>query len=136
MAEPITKNKDIVVMYHGNCPDGFTAAWAAWKKFGDDVEYIPLHRYLEIPQIKNRIIYMLDYCPNNKADLDRLQAENKKLIVIDHHISEAPFRGCSLLEIFLSRSTDSNPGFIYRRSRSVELETLKHQRDFEHYRPT
>ena len=89
MAEPITKNKDIVVMYHGNCPDGFTAAWAAWKKFGDDVEYIPLHRYLEIPQIKNRIVYMLDYCPNNRADLDRLQAENKKLIVIDHHISEA-----------------------------------------------
>ncbi len=87
MEKEITK--DIVVMYHGNCPDGFTAAWAAWKKFGDTAEYIPLHRYLEIPKIKNRIVYMLDYCPNNKADLDRLQADNKKLIVIDHHVSGA-----------------------------------------------
>ncbi len=33
--------KDIVVIYHKHCPDGFGAAYAAWKKFGDAAEYLP-----------------------------------------------------------------------------------------------
>ena len=87
MAEPITK--DIVVMYHGNCPDGFCSAWAAWKKFGDSADYLPLFRYAEFLTIKNKEVYMLDYCPNNPDDLKNLLADNKKVVVIDHHISEA-----------------------------------------------
>lgn len=86
MSQEITK--DIVVMYHGNCPDGFTAAWAAWKKFGDTAEYIPLYRYLPVPMIKDKIVYMLDYCPHEKEILEKLSSENKEFIVIDHHVSE------------------------------------------------
>ena len=26
----------IHVLYHANCYDGFGAAWAAWRKLGDD----------------------------------------------------------------------------------------------------
>jgi len=26
-------NKPLCI-YHGNCADGFTAAWAVWKRFG------------------------------------------------------------------------------------------------------
>ena len=33
-------NKDIVVLYHNNCTDGFSSAWVAWKKFGNKAEYI------------------------------------------------------------------------------------------------
>ena len=32
--------KKIVVIYHDQCRDGFGAAYAAWKKFGDDASYI------------------------------------------------------------------------------------------------
>ena len=28
-----------MVLYHDNCPDGFTAAWAVWKALGDRAEY-------------------------------------------------------------------------------------------------
>jgi len=35
-------NKEIVVLYHANCLDGFGAAYAAWKKFGDTADYIPV----------------------------------------------------------------------------------------------
>jgi len=31
------------ILYHANCPDGFGAAWAAWKKLGPDINYIPVH---------------------------------------------------------------------------------------------
>jgi hypothetical protein len=30
-----------VVIYHGNCYDGFGAAWAAWRALGDSARYIP-----------------------------------------------------------------------------------------------
>ena len=33
--------KSIVVIYHGRCRDGFAAAYAAWKKFGDKASYLP-----------------------------------------------------------------------------------------------
>ena len=35
------ENKPLVI-YHKYCLDGFGAAFAAWKKFGDTVEYLPL----------------------------------------------------------------------------------------------
>jgi len=32
----------IVVVYHKGCMDGFGAALVAWKKFGDQANYIPV----------------------------------------------------------------------------------------------
>ena len=33
--------KDIVVIYHDQCRDGLGAAYAAWKKFGDEAGLLP-----------------------------------------------------------------------------------------------
>lgn len=33
-------SKTNLVIYHSNCTDGFTAAWAAWKCLGDDADYV------------------------------------------------------------------------------------------------
>ena len=30
-----------VCIYHAGCPDGFGAAWAVWKVWGDEARYIP-----------------------------------------------------------------------------------------------
>ncbi len=80
--------KDIVVAYHADCFDGFTAAWAGWKKFGDAASYIPVHHHLDFPDITNRELYIVDFCPSQSDVLERLLKNNKKLVVIDHHISE------------------------------------------------
>ena len=32
--------KNIVVLYHNDCTDGFSAAWAAWRKLGSKADYI------------------------------------------------------------------------------------------------
>ena len=39
-----------IVAYHGNCPDGFGGAYAAWKKFGDTAEYLPLSYGKPVPE--------------------------------------------------------------------------------------
>ncbi len=82
-------DKNIVVLYHGNCTDGFSAAWVAWKKFGNKAEYIGIG--LNDSPMSGAIdkeIYLLDftYKAENMPELIR---KNKKLVVIDHHITNA-----------------------------------------------
>lgn len=79
--------KDIVVIYHANCTDGFGAAYAAWKKFGDTASYIPLKTQVEIDlDLKDKEVYVVDYSFIAEVDA-RVRAEAKSLVVIDHHQS-------------------------------------------------
>lgn len=77
--------KDIVVIYHKNCPDGFGAAWSAWKKFGEQASYIPASYSDEIPEgIEGREVYVVDFS-YNAVRLPELEKKAKRLVVIDHH---------------------------------------------------
>lgn len=79
--------KDIVVIYHADCPDGFGAAYAAWKKFGDEASYIPCPMPAPVPvEIMNKELYIVDYS-YDKATLEHLIETNKSVVVIDHHQS-------------------------------------------------
>ncbi|PIU98323.1 hypothetical protein COS61_02025 [Candidatus Wolfebacteria bacterium CG03_land_8_20_14_0_80_40_12] len=78
--------KKIAVLYHNDL-DGFGAAWAAWKKFGGEANYFPVDYGKPASKgLKNKDIYMLDFCFPRK-ELKSLLKNNKKLIIIDHHIS-------------------------------------------------
>jgi uncharacterized protein len=79
--------KSIQVFYHGHCRthDGFTGAWAAWKKFGARAQYEGLLRDNTLPEPKGKTIYFVDFCPDNTAYLKRLVKNNRKVVLIDHH---------------------------------------------------
>ena len=77
--------KDIVVIYHGDCRDGFGAAYAAWKKFGDEASYIPVKDHTEAPTgLTKKEIYIVDFS-FRKPVLEELSTHNKSVVVIDHH---------------------------------------------------
>ncbi len=77
--------KQIVILYHGECKDGFSAAWAAWKKFGETATYIPVFHNEPMPDgLKNKEIYLLDFCFDEKTTKELLSA-NKRVTAIDHH---------------------------------------------------
>ncbi|PIR07177.1 phosphohydrolase [Candidatus Jorgensenbacteria bacterium CG_4_10_14_0_8_um_filter_39_13] len=86
----ITKDmKRIVVLYHADCPDGFGAAWAAWKKFKNKADYIAVEHQMPLPKgLKNKEIYIFDFS-YSPTIFKKLIKNNKKLVVIDHHISAA-----------------------------------------------
>lgn len=89
MQSKISPDKKIIVLYHGDCPDGFGAAWAAWKKFGDEAQYVSLNHQLPPPDgLKDKTLYFLDfaYKPESMKDLVN---SNEAVIVIDHHVSAA-----------------------------------------------
>ena len=80
-------NKSIIILYHADCPDGFGAAWAARKKFGDEAEYIGVHHESPPPDgLEGKEIYTLDFTYPLEITKD-LIAKNKRVTSIDHHVS-------------------------------------------------
>lgn len=80
-------NKNIVVLYHGNCTDGFSAAWVAWKKFGANAEYVGIGLDdAPLRGLVNKEIYFLD-CTYKAKYMPELIRKNKNLVVVDHHIT-------------------------------------------------
>ena len=79
--------KNLVVIYHANCPDGFGGAWVAWKKFGDQAEYIKAHHSDSPPaDLKNKEIYFIDFVYSLEIT-NKILRKNNKVVIIDHHIS-------------------------------------------------
>ncbi len=80
-------NKNIAVLYHADCPDGFGASFAAWKKFGPKAIYLPVkNQTLPPKEIEGKDVYLLDYCYTEKV-LRGLLPKIKSLTVIDHHVT-------------------------------------------------
>lgn len=74
-----------VVLYHGNCPDGFGGAYAAWKKFGDSAEYYALSRTTPGPEsFHGATLYFIDFCYPQEL-MDPYIAEAGHLVMLDHH---------------------------------------------------
>ena len=79
--------KQIVVIYHLNCADGFGGAWAAWKYFGSKADYIGIQPgSAPIQGLKNKEIYFIDVIYKPEA-IKKLIKNNKRVTAIDHHIS-------------------------------------------------
>lgn len=79
-------DKNTLVIYHANCADGFGAAFVAWRHFVDKADYVPMAYHQEAPDVTGKDVYILDF--SFKRDvLERLDAQAKQLVLLDHHIS-------------------------------------------------
>lgn len=79
--------KDIVVLYHAECPDGFGAAWAAYNNFGNNADYIGVHHNHPAPEgLENKDVYLVDFV-YPKEIMEELISRNKRVTAIDHHVS-------------------------------------------------
>ena len=79
------KKDQTVILYHANCPDGFGGAYAAWKKFGDSAEYIPVNHGRPVPEgLAGANLYFIDFCYPQEI-MDELVKEAAHLVVLDHH---------------------------------------------------
>jgi hypothetical protein len=80
-----TNSERTIILYHGNCPDGFGGAYAAWKKFGDSVEYRPLLHGKPAPtDLANAKLYFVDFCYEQEV-MNKIVAEAASVTVLDHH---------------------------------------------------
>ena len=76
--------KPDIMIYHANCADGFGAAWAAWMKWGDTVEYVPCSYGQEPPDLTGKHVLIGDFSFKREA-MERYAQTAKSIIVLDHH---------------------------------------------------
>lgn len=93
------------VIYHGNCFDGFAAAFAAWKALGDDAEYIPAFYGQNPPSLPgNAKVTMVDFSYPKDVLLE-MRARCVDLIVLDHHkTAEEALKGLEFAKFDMNKS--------------------------------
>lgn len=82
-------------IYHGNCADGFTAAWAVWKAVGDAFEYYPGTYQSHPPDVTGRDVVMVDFSYKRPVLEAMCQPRGaNSMLIIDHHkTAEADLAG-------------------------------------------
>jgi uncharacterized protein len=73
-------------IYHGNCLDGFGAAWAVYHAAGNDFEFHKgIHQQLP-PDVEGRDVYLVDFSYRRDV-LEKMAETASSITIIDHHIS-------------------------------------------------
>lgn len=82
-------NARVLVLYHGDCDDGFAAAWAVRHALGANrVECVACIYGQEPPTLEGRDVIIVDF--SYKAPvMRRIAAVAKSLLVLDHHKTAA-----------------------------------------------
>jgi hypothetical protein len=73
-----------ICIYHSPCADGFTAAWAVWRRFGDAVQYLPGVYGQEPPDVTGKHVLMVDFSYKRPV-LERMAGQAASIIILDHH---------------------------------------------------
>lgn len=81
-------NAKPLCIYHGNCADGFTAAWAVWRRFGDAWDYAPANYGDTPPDVSGRDVTLVDFSYKRPVLLEMAQ-QSRTLHILDHHKTAA-----------------------------------------------
>lgn len=74
-----------MVIYHGNCPDGFTSAWV-FKHNYRLIETIAYTYGQPPPNVKNKVVAIVDFSFDKETTLQMI-SDSKYLVVLDHHLT-------------------------------------------------
>ncbi len=73
-----------LVIYHGNCMDGFTAAWVIWCKHKDWDFYPAKHGDPPPDPTGREVIYMVDFSYKRPVILE-MATPDRSIFILDHH---------------------------------------------------
>lgn len=76
---------EIFCIYHGDCADGFTAAWAVWKRHPGAEFFAGVHGE-NPPDVRGRAVVIVDFCYKREVILEMAKIA-KSILILDHHKS-------------------------------------------------
>jgi uncharacterized protein len=127
--------KQIVVIYHKKCPDGFGAAYAAWKKYGDMAEYVPAgYGDPLLSGLEGREVFLLDFCYDLPGEIEQLAKITKRLVILDHHESARDRIKLASEHVFDTKRTGATIAWEYFHPNTPVPALLKHIEDGDLYR--
>lgn len=78
--------KPTLCIFHFNCADGFSAAWAVWKKIGDSVQYHGGIHGEAPPDVTGHDVVIVDFSYKRPV-MEEIIAKARSVTVLDHHKS-------------------------------------------------
>ncbi|NNL66832.1 MAG: hypothetical protein HKP30_11350 [Myxococcales bacterium] len=74
--------------YHAGCPDGFGAAWAVWRAWGDDARYKPIghDEVIDVAACEGAHVAFVDIFTRTST-LRELGDTAAHVVVLDHHVT-------------------------------------------------
>jgi len=90
MATQVRDYDNVLVVYHAQCVDGYTAAMVCWSATSGRATLIPAEYQKPIiwPTVTGRTwILFVDFCPNIQL-LNQLVDMYERVTVIDHHVGQ------------------------------------------------
>ncbi len=102
---PRAQRPATLIIYHAQCADGFTAAWAAWRIFGRNAEYLPAdHARPPVADVRGRHVFVLDFSFRRDV-LIEMARQAASLVLLDHHLTAArDLAGLSYAHVDQSKS--------------------------------
>jgi len=74
-----------LIVFHAPCPDGFGAAYAAWRRFGEKADYVGAeHGAYPVLDVQGRDVFVLDFS-FPRAQLEAMRQAARSLVILDHH---------------------------------------------------
>lgn len=73
-----------LIIYHGNCADGFSAAWCFWRKYGADADYVAGVYQQDPPDVTGRDVFLVDFSYKRPV-VEEMLAKARSVTLIDHH---------------------------------------------------
>lgn len=73
-----------LVIYHGNCADGFSAAWCFWRKYGTGADYMAGVYQQDPPDVSGRDVYLVDFSYKRPV-VEQMLRDAFCVTLIDHH---------------------------------------------------
>ncbi len=129
------QDKPVVVIYHKKCPDGFGAAYAAWKKFGDTAAYVPAGYGGTLPEgLEGKEVYILDFSFDHEDEMDQLLKIAKRVVAIDHHESGRPFTEQAPEHIYDPERSGATLAWAYFHPRTPMPQLMQYLEDGDTYR--
>lgn len=75
-------------IYHGNCDDGFGAAWAVRRGLGPDVEFFAASYQAPPPDVTDRKVVIVDFSYKRPV-LEEMAKSAASILILDHHKTAA-----------------------------------------------
>lgn len=75
-----------LVIYHGNCADGFAAAWCFHHKDPNGYEFHAGVYQEPPPDVAGRLVYLVDFS-YKPAVLEQMSQSAREIVILDHHKS-------------------------------------------------
>jgi oligoribonuclease NrnB/cAMP/cGMP phosphodiesterase (DHH superfamily) len=75
-------------IYHGNCADGFGAAWVVRRALGPDVDFHAGIYSQPPPDVTGREVYIVDFSYKRPVLLE-MAAAAQNIVILDHHKTAA-----------------------------------------------